>query len=610
LDKNKRYLLILLALGLLIRLYKIDQPVIGWRQADTGSIARNYYENGFRLFYPQIDWGGKTPGYVETEFPIYPFSVALLYKLSGGVFEFYGRLLSTIFSLIACFYLYLLAEKYTDSKTAFWSSVFFLILPFNLLFSRRFQPESALLMSSVMGVYYFSAWLEDEKGWHFLLSAGFIALACLLKIPTLYLALPLSYLAWLKYRQKMLCQYSLWLYALLVLVPVTLWYLHAHHIFLQSGLTFGIWEYGTGKWGNWSLLFTFEFWKRILESIAIKHLAVLGFIVFLIGLALKRKTEQEKVFDYWLAAIFVYIAIVGKGNYTHAYYQLPFTIPAVVFMGKVYGRYFQVNQPNSKTIALGVCMIGLLISCAWRYAGYLKQEESPPMLALAAKVKNEVPEKGAVISFGSNDPTILYLSHRKGWVADPEIINDSFLNDKIQAGARYIAGEKYLFPNSSWEQQIQSHIASDYRVVFEDDHSFLVRILRSAAGENATCKLMDVPKQPWKRGRLYNVSVSVENTGEKAWKGFDAGPFYLLTYVLPSDKTSCSAELNGWGISMIPLSLDETIAPGQSKVFTFQVGAPFRAGTYSFQWQVSQEIASGRRIPFGSPTENLCITVE
>lgn len=603
-------MLILLALGLFIRLYKIDQPVLGWRQADTAAIARNYYENGFQFFYPQVDWGGKSPGYVETEFPIYSFAASLLYKTSGGVFEFYGRLLSTIFSLIACFYLYLLVEKFTDSKTALWTSVFFLILPFNLLFSRRFQPESALLMSSIAGVYYFSAWLEDEKGRHFLLSAGFISLACLLKIPTLYLGLPLLYLAWLKYRQRLFFQYSLWLYALLVLVPVALWYFHAHQIFLQSGLSFGIWEYGTGKWGNWSLLFTLEFWKRILDSIAIKHFAVFGFILLLIGLALKRKTDQEKVFDYWLVAIFVYIAIVGKGNYTHAYYQLPLTIPAVVFMGKVYGRYFQTNPMNSKSIALGICLICLLVSSGWRYFTYLNQEESPQMLLLAAKVKEEVPEKGSVISYGSNDPTLLYLSHRKGWVADPQIVDNSFLNDKIQAGARYIAGEKSLFPNSSWEEPIRSRSASDYKVVFEDDHSFLVRILRSVAGENATCKFVGLPQQPWKRGHLYNLSVSVENTGSKTWRGFESGPFYLLTYTPLSASSSCLADFNNWGVSVVPLSLDETIPPGESKLFVFQVAAPFRAGTYSFRWQVSQETASGRRIPFGSPTENLCIVVE
>ena len=79
---RKRWIwaIVLLAIG--VRLYHISFPVAGWhswRQADTAAIARNLYQNGFNLLYPQIDWGGNSPGYVESEFQLYPFLVALLY---------------------------------------------------------------------------------------------------------------------------------------------------------------------------------------------------------------------------------------------------------------------------------------------------------------------------------------------------------------------------------------------------------------------------------------------------------------------------------------------------------------------------------------------------
>ncbi|MBC1240711.1 hypothetical protein, partial [Nostoc sp. 2RC] len=65
-------LLFLLTLAIAIRIYNINSPIIGihsWRQSDTAAMARNFYENNFNLFYPQIDWGGNSPGYCETEFP-------------------------------------------------------------------------------------------------------------------------------------------------------------------------------------------------------------------------------------------------------------------------------------------------------------------------------------------------------------------------------------------------------------------------------------------------------------------------------------------------------------------------------------------------------------
>ena len=70
---QRRPLLFLLTLALAIRLYHFDAPILGihaWRQSDTAAIARNFYENGFNFFYPQIDWGGSGTGYCETEFPI------------------------------------------------------------------------------------------------------------------------------------------------------------------------------------------------------------------------------------------------------------------------------------------------------------------------------------------------------------------------------------------------------------------------------------------------------------------------------------------------------------------------------------------------------------
>ncbi len=246
----------LLVLTFIVRIYNIMSPLIGnhsWRQTDTAAIARNYYENGYKFSYPQIDWGGNSPGYVETEFPIYPFVVALLYKLCG-VYESIGRFLSIVFSIITNYFLYLLVRKIIDEITALWSCFLFAILPSLVFFGRAFMPESAILMSSILGIYFFLKWADSESWQDFLLSSGFITLACLLKIPTLYLGLPLLYIACLKFKTRVLFQWSLWLYSFVVLIPVIAWYYHAHQLLLHQSFTFGIWEYGTDKWGNWDFI--------------------------------------------------------------------------------------------------------------------------------------------------------------------------------------------------------------------------------------------------------------------------------------------------------------------------------------------------------------------
>ena len=71
-----------IGLGILLRLVQIWIPVLGvhsWRQADTAAMARHFSLAGTPIWLPQVDWGGASAGYVESEFPLYPFLVSRLY---------------------------------------------------------------------------------------------------------------------------------------------------------------------------------------------------------------------------------------------------------------------------------------------------------------------------------------------------------------------------------------------------------------------------------------------------------------------------------------------------------------------------------------------------
>ncbi|SVD76026.1 uncharacterized protein METZ01_LOCUS428880, partial [marine metagenome] len=83
------WLWIVLLLGLSLRLLGLMEPLIdkqAWRQTDTAAIARNYYEEGYTLFHPRVDWRGTSSGFVESNFPLYPFVVGLLYSVVGGAY--------------------------------------------------------------------------------------------------------------------------------------------------------------------------------------------------------------------------------------------------------------------------------------------------------------------------------------------------------------------------------------------------------------------------------------------------------------------------------------------------------------------------------------------
>lgn len=452
----RKQIFYIILLAAVIRLYHIHFPVAGWhswRQADTAAMARNFHENGFDFLHPQIDWGGNSSGIVESEFPVYPFLVSVIYAVFG-VNDTWGRLVSVIFSLFTIYGLYLLVRKYLSDTVALWSAFLYAIIPLNIYYSRAFMPESAMLMCSVFGIYYFSQWLDNDSTRYFFLSALFFSVAILLKIPTLYLGLPLIYLAWLRFGKLFFKSGMLWLYAFLVLIPVIIWYYHSHQLFLKSGLTFGIWGFGSDKWGNFDVILTVKFYNDILfKSIAERHLTYAGFIPFLAGLFIKRTTRQERLFDVWLIAVFIYFLIVAKGNQVHEYYQLPFILPAVVFAGKAFARDLPLNSVRNPfaskplvSIFFMLCLTGIVILSYLRYDRFMKSENyDSSLFRLASAVQEVTGKNDLVIAVSEYNPVVLYRCNRKGWNISADQLDQTFINEKKSEGAKYLIAEKILF---------------------------------------------------------------------------------------------------------------------------------------------------------------------
>src|SRR3990167_2510237 len=102
------WLALIVILGFLVRLYKIDNPIAdwhSWRQADTAAVARNFDKFGFTPFLPSYDdlssvqSGKENPrGYRLVEFPLYQTVGYFSFKLfSSFSLEIWLRLVN-IFS--------------------------------------------------------------------------------------------------------------------------------------------------------------------------------------------------------------------------------------------------------------------------------------------------------------------------------------------------------------------------------------------------------------------------------------------------------------------------------------------------------------------------------
>jgi len=94
--------------------------------------------------------------------------------------------------------------------------------------------------------------------------------------------------------------------------------------------------------------------------------------------------------------------------------------------------------------------------------------------------------------------------------------------------------------------------------------------------DNSEFKAQDVPTIMGP-GVTTSVSITMENAGVTSWTNTDT--FKIV------DVTESAL----WGINEIELGPGETIAPGESKIFTFDITAPAAEGVYKFQWQMTRD---------------------
>lgn len=475
---KKAALLLILLFALGIRVYSINSPPVGvhqWRQTQTAMIAENYYENGYRFFYPQINWAGGTEGYAETDFPVYSFVVAVGYHFFGD-HDWVGRVFSVFFSLATIVFLYLLVRKHIDERTALWSSFFFAVMPLVAFYGRAIMPETMMLMSTAGGIYFFSEWLTKKKFAFLALSFVFIANACLLKPTSFYVGLPLLYLALESEGAGALRRLAIWAYAVLVVAVVFAWYYHAHNILLETGQTIGLYD----KFANWGLLLKAKFWNRIImQSLMERHFAWTGFPVFIIGLFLKREKKGERLFDFWLLAVAVYMLIAGQGNFVHDYYQLVFMLPGVVFAGKVFARHFDVNRvgKDKKSALLALALIGVVVFSFIRLHKWRENTDESATYNISRVVREKTAARDLIVTVTDGDPAVLYFSHRKGWVLPTSLVEEERLDGLVKEGAVYLVGLYWRFDRPDELDKLNRLFNSGkYKVVYDDKSAFIVRL--------------------------------------------------------------------------------------------------------------------------------------
>lgn len=481
-----RSIYVILPLAFITRLLHITYPVTGWhswRQSDTASLARNFFESGHNILFPQINWGGGGTGFVESEFQLYTFTVSLLYEIFGAD-DMIGRLLSVCFSVLTVLGIYLLVKKIMDERTALWSAFIYAILPLNIFYGRAFMPDAFMLMCTVYAIYFISEWLDKNKGAYFVLAWLFASTAILLKLPTLYIGLPLLYLSYHKYGLALFRRVSLYILALLIIVPVILWYYHAHQLLVNGGSSFGIWTYGQDKWGTFALLADPSWYNDIFfKSIAERHLTYAGFILAAWGLFIKRKFEKENLFDVWLIAVLIFIFIAAQAHRAQEYYTLPISIPLSVFIAKVLAGnlnrgMLQADVFSKRVSAYFVtaCLVLICVLSCMRITRFYNGESfDAPAILMGKEIQTVTTPGDKIITVSNGNPVYLYHARRFGWAPATGQIDSAYIAERKKEGAKIIAAEKNVFMESNSADKID-YLLKNFRTIKNEEKYIIVKI--------------------------------------------------------------------------------------------------------------------------------------
>lgn len=421
------YLFLILLLGFLVRIYRIDSPLAdwhSWRQADTAAVTRNFIKEGFNPFTPRYDdMSGVSENPIINplrfrfvEFPLYNIFVYPFY-LIFGINESYHRLVSVIFSLGSIIFLYLITKKYTNIATGLVTALIFSLLPFNVFFSRTTLPEPTFVFFALGMIYFVDRWIWEGRGiwriWGFI----FTILAFLIKPWTIFFIPPLLYSIFLK-EGKIRLPLKYILFFISALTPFIFWRLWI--LQQPEGIPASSWLLNSD-----GIRFRPAFfWWIISERMGREILGVTGLALFLIGLIIRPKNYFLHI---WALSSFVFMAVFATGNVRHNYYQILFVPVASAFLAKGFLALLKGNNnfiPRIWTIFLALFLLPLTFYFTYKQVSGFYQINNPAMVEAGKRADRILPKDAVVLAPYNGDTAFLYQINRAGFPFVPLPVAD------------------------------------------------------------------------------------------------------------------------------------------------------------------------------------------
>ncbi len=444
----------ILLLGLVLRLKGIHDPLLdhpGWRQGDTASIAKNFATLQYNILYPQTNYDGPPPNYVELELQIVPFIAATLYKIFG-VHEVFGRVITIVFSLgtvgvVGCFARWL----FLSDVAGLLAALLYAIMPGSIYYGRTFTPDATMVFFMTAALYAIAKLLLQSDRWTpraVSSSTLLLALAFLAKPVSLVALVPIAALAVVAFRSRKRLEWES--LAVIVIVPLLLLYGYDRFVSAHaewhwaSGITtlHVLPALGQSLRSAAALHFKFTQFRLVLGMLAwimigpvITAFAILGCFFTPPG------TRSRALLWAWLAGglLYTYVVVTVERVDYYMYLMLPLAaLTAAAFLS----RLFEAVRESAarKELKYAAAVVGLLALAATIYqnrqivAPYYRYSKAVYRDAIAL---DGTLRPGLLVVMGHYDPSVLYYIGHYGWEEDPYLWTPFDEQSAIRKGARY-----------------------------------------------------------------------------------------------------------------------------------------------------------------------------
>jgi hypothetical protein len=492
-------------LGFGIRATEITHPIDtkSWRESDVSSIARNYYRNGMDFCKPQIDWGGVGPGYTESEFPLYPYLIALVYKVFG-MREPIGRIISFLFSLGAILVFFRLSMYLLDKKKAIASSFFFAVSPVLMITSVTIQTESIMFFFYIGSAYSFLRWIDSQSKKYYILTIALTALAILSKISAINIGIFFLIIILIRKGRLFFIKPRIIIFGLICILPSIFWYSYSYKFYLHYGNSLGMSnEY---HWIGWDFFTNSKWILGILINEIIHIWTIAGLLIFLLAYLTNKADRKEFAvpFYWYISAIIFYFVTIRTSADNWAFYYHIFSSPSVsLILGissiNLYNKFlsykpinfkdktniFVIKKVKIRFVLLYLLLIIYVLS-NFSYLLFVKPHiiRTSELYASKSCLLNIIPKGSTILVSGQssmdnnyplayNTPYFFYWLDMKGFniSADDQSL-DNVLEFKAKGAEFYIAETRILEFRPGFKESLEKN----FKLEFEGNGILLFKL--------------------------------------------------------------------------------------------------------------------------------------